>query len=258
MAQRILLDQTYEPWEYLVAEGNQRNITEVYKFGENTTVSTTEETVWTSGGAKTWPAAAVALEVTSSDVDDTSAGNGAQTVTLEGLDANYAEISETVDMNGQTADAGSTTTATFFRVNRMYVATAGTTNTNEGDIYTSTGTQTAGVPDTATTIQATIAAGEGQSEHAFYTIPAGKTGLLHSVHVSCHDNTNNASIRIRTSENGGPWLVQDKFLVFQDTIDFHFDYPLVFNEKTDIEILATAGASTVDVTATFGLALRTN
>jgi hypothetical protein len=258
MTQRIKLANDYEPWPYRVSSDRDRTYSEVYKFGENTAVSTTEETIWTLGGAKTWPAAAVALEVSSSDIDDTSAGTGAQTVTIEGLDANYAEISETVDMNGQTVDAGSTTTATFLRVNRMFVATAGTTNTNEGTIYTSTGTQTAGVPTDLTTVQASIAPNEGQSEHAAYTIPAGKTGYLHGVHVSCHDNTNNASIRIRTSENGGPWLVQDKFLVFQDTIDFHFEYPLIFNEKTDIEILGTAGASTVDVTATFSLALRTN
>jgi hypothetical protein len=102
------------------------------KFGYNATTNTTAETIWTQSNAYTWNSAAQ-LELTSTDADDTdTTGAGARTVTIEGLDANYAEITETVDMNGQTADAGSTTTASFLRVNRMYVASESYVRSNSG------------------------------------------------------------------------------------------------------------------------------
>jgi hypothetical protein len=138
MATEIKLDQEYLPFGLAVAMERDRVGSPNTKFGFNATCGNTAETIWTQSNAYTWNAAAQ-LELTSTDADDTdTTGNGARSVTIEGLDANYAEISETVDMNGQTADAGSTTTASFLRVNRMYVATAGSTGVNEGIIYAST------------------------------------------------------------------------------------------------------------------------
>jgi hypothetical protein len=252
MAQKILLDEDYIPFGLAVALQRDRVGSTNYKFGYNAAVGTTAETIWLQGGAYTWNAAA-ALEVTSTDADDTdTTGNGARTVLIEGLDANYNEISETVDMNGQTADAGS------LRVNRMTVATAGTTGVNEGIIYASTGDQTTGTPNDLTTIRATIGASTGQTLQALYTVPASKTLYLFGLHASCADNTNSAQIDLLTSENGGPWQTKDRFAVQQGSNTYRFEFPRVFNEKTDIEVQGTASGATVDASASFEFLLIDN
>jgi hypothetical protein len=54
-------------------------------------------------GDLSYAAAALQMTVSSSSASDTSAGTGARTVLITGLNANYAVISESVTMNGQTA-----------------------------------------------------------------------------------------------------------------------------------------------------------
>ena len=257
MAQEILLDQEYIPFGLAVAAERDRVGDPEYKFGFNSAVGTSAETIWAQGAAYTWNSAAQ-LELTSTDVDDTdTTGAGARTVTIEGLDANYAAISETVELNGQTADAGSTTTASFLRVNRMYVASAGASGVNEGVIYASTGTQTTGTPDDLTTIRATIAANAGQTLQAIYTVPAGKTMYLYALHASSAATTGSSQIDFLTSENAGPWRTKDRFAVQQGSVTYHFKFPRVFNEKTDMEIQGTASTGTNDVSASFEFLLMT-
>jgi hypothetical protein len=197
--------------------------------------------------------------VTSTDTDDTdTTGAGARTVTIEGLDANYAEITETVDMNGQTADAGSTTTASFLRVNRMYVATAGATGVNEGVIYASTGDQTVGVPDVASTIRARIDTNAGQTLQAFYTVPAGKTLYLYQIWASSAATTASAQIDFLTSEDGGPWRTRNRFACQQGSVIAPYNFPLAINEKTDIEMQATSSVGDIDVSGSFEFILVDN
>lgn len=51
------------------------------------------------------PTTATALEILSSDANDTAAGTGARTVTVEGLDGSGNPLTETVSMNGTAAVA---------------------------------------------------------------------------------------------------------------------------------------------------------
>jgi len=165
-----------------VARGNINGVAGVNKFGANLTVGTSYEDIWLQGGTWTKLAAATTLKVTSSSANDTSAGTGAQTFYIEGLDANYLEISETVSMNGQTAVV---TANTYLFVNRAYILTAGTGGVNAGDIYIvdDSDTHTSGVPDTASLIQVKISAGQGQTQQAIYTIPANKTAYLTTLYL---------------------------------------------------------------------------
>jgi hypothetical protein len=252
MAQKILLDEDFIPFELLVAMERDRIGAPNTKFGYNADISNSAETIWLQGGAYTWNAAAQ-LELTSTDADDTdTTGAGARTVTIEGLDANYVEITETVDMNGQTADAGSTTTASFLRVNRMYVATAGATGVNEGTIYASTGDQTTGTPNDLTTIRATIGPSAGQTLQCIYTVPAGKTAYLYQIWASSADTTASAQIDFLTSEDGGPWRTKNRFACQQGSVIARYNFPLVIPEKTDIEMQGTrSAAGSIDVSGSF-------
>lgn len=90
------------PEQFLVevVKGNIPGHTLRHRFGKGL-VSTTMVPIASSLKYPT-PTAAVTLEVVSSDADDTIAGAGARTVTVLGLDANWEEISQTVDMDGLT------------------------------------------------------------------------------------------------------------------------------------------------------------
>lgn len=86
-----------------VAKGDFTGYSKVSKFGRNASVkSSGYETIWDGSNLYPWPTAAETLEVASSDNDDTSAGTGARTVEIQGLDSNWDPLTETVTMNGGT------------------------------------------------------------------------------------------------------------------------------------------------------------
>ena len=65
------------------------------------------------------------------------------------------------------------------------MASCGSGGVNAGDIYTTddADTHTAGVPDTQTLIQSKIATGEGQSQLARFTVPAGFTAYITHIYL---------------------------------------------------------------------------
>jgi hypothetical protein len=241
-----------------LARSQVYNHRHVFKYGFNATVTTSNDTIWFEEGSYTWSSAAVKLKISSDNAADDAASTGAKTVTVEGLDGNYAEISETVTMDGTTPVE---TDATFLRTHRMFVATAGTGLTNTGVIYAAdTGDTygTPGVPDTATGIRSTIGASEGQTLQAFYTVPAGYTAYLMQVSAGSVDGTNATTITLRTRVQGGAFRTKQKFIVFKGTEVMRHEIPLVIAEKTDIEMLGDAATGTTDVAADFDLILVKN
>ncbi|MGB0897531.1 MAG: hypothetical protein ACPGRW_09445 [Flavobacteriaceae bacterium] len=161
-----------------VATGNIAGVSNVSKFGYNPSVGTTTyESIWEGSNVYPWQTVADQLEVLSSSANDTSAGTGARTVELEGLDSSWNILTETVTMNGTTAV---TTTGSFLRIFRARVVTAGSGLINAGDI-------TIRDQDTSTTrALITNSAGKsmGQTLMAVYTVPAGKTAYLKNINFS--------------------------------------------------------------------------
>jgi len=254
MTQEIKLNNEFLPWGVRVAAGFQRDQSHNHKFGFNAAAGSAD-TIWLQDGAYTWPAAAAVLDITSTDdTDDNTAGDGALTVTIEGLDANFAEISSTVTLDGQTAVL--TTGKSFLRVNRMYVASSGVNGTNTGIIYASTGTQSTGTPDVATTIRATIGAGLSQTQQAFYTVPAGKRAYIQQLTYTSTHVTASCTFDFLIREAGSTvWLNKGRNLVLQNTHICRPEVPQVFDAGTDIEIQGTASAATVPATAEIDILL---
>jgi len=243
----------YEPFELQVARGQIQAHSVVTIAGYNSDVDTAWEMI-TPVGNLSYPAAALQMTVSSADADDTSAGTGARTVLITGLDANYAVISETVTMNGQTAV---TTTNSFLRINAMLVTTAGTSLANEGIIYIGTGTVTSGVP---ATIYNVIAAGFNNATSSQYTIPAGYTGYLVVARIGLAQDAGTTLITARTrfvGTNGialtGPVIVTNNGI---STIDF--PYPIAIAEKTRIQGEAIGGAADNEAAGFFELVLIKN
>ena len=257
MAEKILLHNDYIPFGLKVASEQDTIGKHVFKYGANATVGTSAEHVWAYSGTYTWPAAATTMDITSSSAADTSAGTGARTVVIEGLDADYAEISETITMNGQTAVVS---TNTYLRVHRAYVATAGTGLTNAGLIYVadSVVTHTSGVPSDLTEIATTIEVGNGQTLQAFYTVPAGYTAYLTRFSASTGEIVNSVTVSLRKRLEGGAFRVAERLVVLGNSFSSIHDVPLVFPEKTDIDVIGVASASTVNTAASFDLILMPN
>lgn len=120
-----------------------------------------------------FPAAAATLTAESIDLNDAGAGTGAQIVRVEGLDANFAEITEDFTLNGVTPVAG---LKSFLRINAVRVIQAGSTKANVGDIIVKHGADIVGQ----------IVAGTNFSSQAIYTIPAGFRGMVLSAFFSAN------------------------------------------------------------------------
>jgi len=241
-----------EPFNLQVARNQIAYHESVYKFGNNAAVADSLETIWSQGGLYSYLSAATVLKVSSSSTDDASAGTGARTVELFGLDGDYNEISETVTLNGQTAV---NTTQSFLRINRMIVRSAGSGGANAGVIYAGTGTVTTGVP---ANIYAIINGdGSNQTLMALWTVPAGYTGYLMQYDVSNGTTSNTPAVcklSLVARPFGEVFQIKDvKSLTTGMHIENTLIVPLKFTEKTDIEARAISSSASVsfDISAAF-------
>jgi hypothetical protein len=240
---------TTEPFYLQVARNQISFHKSNFKFGFNSDVDDSLETVWAQGGLYSYLASASVLKVSSSSTADTSAGTGARTVELSGLDTNYDEISETVTLNGQTAV---NTTNEFLRINRMVIRSAGTGGQNAGVIYAGTGTVTTGVPANK---YATIAIGDNQTVMALWTVPRGYTAYLLQTDITVATTQNNkyCTVHLVARPNGEVFQIKDKFVKAESSVHQTYTIPLKFEGKTDIEVRAIGDSSGADIAISAGL-----
>lgn len=191
-------------------------------------VATVPETVSPIGGMLTLRTAAAVFEVVSSSALDTNtAGVGARTVSIWGVDANFNEVTEVIALNGITPVVGA---VLFYRVNSVVVATAGGAKTNVGTILV----RDAG----AGTTRSMIVLGQGRSEVGVFTVPAGHKMLATGWTVSARDNVGQkalADVAFYTTTEGVRAV--DWRMVIDGTIPANLGAPHVFPEKTDIEVV---------------------
>jgi hypothetical protein len=225
----------------------------LWKFGFNADIAGSYETVWDIGGTYSWPAAAAKVSVSSNDTDDAAAGDGARTVTIYGLDANYHPISEQVTMSGVSLPL---TSAEFLRVNRIIVNESGNSGTNEGTIYVGTGvsaTTTASGSGTPAAVWAAVLPTNGQTLMAIWTVPAEHNFFLSSLFVnSSLGGAANKTLtcRLMMRPEGGSWNIKDKFTTALSSVTIKHDFPVKVAPKTDIMVEALTGG-TYDVSAAF-------
>lgn len=206
------------------------NTSHVHKFGYNTAVGTSYEPI-TDLGTHVLPSSAAAVSVVSSSTNDDAAGTGAQTLEIQGLDADYNLQTSTVSLDG--TNAVTTGSDTYLRVFRMRVLTAGTGETNAGNITASIGGSNV----------AQINAGNGQTLMGVYTVPAGHNAFLTKFQASLSKNQE-AQVQLRTkAASNGAWQVKGQFGTFANTVEYEYAVPLVISEKTDIQFRAKAGAT---------------
>lgn len=250
----LTLDDRTEPFELQVSRNQIEGHRRVVVFGYNGDIDTSIETIWPSGGLLSFPAAALQMKVSSSNANDTSAGTGARTIFIEGLDTNHAEISETVTLNGQTAV---TTTNSYLHINNAYVATAGSGLSAAGDIYIGTGTVTAGVP---ATIYDIIAFDYNARVTGSYTIPANYTGYLVQGLFSAGQASGSTSVTGRLMTRGANSIRMTAAVVTLNngSADYAFEYPVPIPEKTTVEAQGLGSAANNSCASMFILILIRN
>ena len=196
------------------------------------------------------------MKISSADVDDTSAGDGARTVQIYGLDANYVLQNEVITLNGRTAVE---TVGTYIRIWRMVVRTAGATESNEGIVYAGTGTVTDGVPANKF---AAISVGQNQTLMAVWTVPVGKTALLKGIEHIVFDTpgglTSGATIRVVARPSGETFQTKHKTVLTNSPFNPPEKVFAVFTEKTDVEVRAVVNANTAAVSAALRLEVLDN
>lgn len=219
-------------------------LTRITALGNNpdVTVAAIPEDVWTGGGIYPWMTAATALEIVSTDVNDTSAGTGARTVIVQGLDINYIEVSQTITLNGTTPVA---LPQNLFRINAALVMSAGSNKTNIGIINI----QDAG----AGTIRAILPAGYGITKQSIYTVPAGHTLQVLSQFFGFNEVAGgNKFARFATfvQSSNGFYRLPFELAVGDEPPYRHDGVPgLTLLEKTDFAIRCTAVSGTSNITA---------
>ena len=239
-----------------IANGDVDGYAAIHKFGRNPNVGNAPETVWMHGGKYQYLAvdSPSTLYAYSAESEDSASGDAARTITIFGLDNNFNEIEETVTVGG------AATTLEFLRVYRAFVATAGVTTTNEGNVLISTG---AGGTGTVLADIGTIGSGTtfglGQTQLSLYTIPAGKTGYLTTWNVGCAPMNNKATVLLNSRELDGdtPFRTKDIVDLVGGYHTQNYSTPLRFPEKTDIEVVAAADTSTI-ISSSFDIILVDN
>jgi hypothetical protein len=210
------------------------------------------ESIWDQGGLYVFPPSATVMQVSSTSANDTSAGTGARTVLVSGLDADYLPITETVTLSGQTQVA---TVAQFLRIHGIVTATAGSLGQNAGDVYVGTGAAVGGVPPA---VYSRARPGWNASQQIQYTVPAGNTAYIVNTFTSATGSALNQSTLIslrRRFFDSGLFVRSGSVVAGGQAVDSTGNLYTRVPEKTDIDAVCETTDNNVIVAAQFRILL---
>lgn len=239
-----------------IAGGLVDGYSAIHKFGRNPNVGNIPETIWMHGGIYQYldVGSDSTVYVYSASSDDGPGNDGAHTITVQGLDNDFNLIEETITVNGAAS------TASFLRVYRAFVATAGVLAANDGNVIISTAAAGGGtVLADIGVIGSGTTTGLGQTQLALYTIPAGKTGYITTWNIGVAPTNNAVTVTLLSRELGGGATFRTKDIV--DIVGGYttqnYSIPLRFPEKTDIEVRGTGDTSSI-ISSSFDIILVDN
>jgi hypothetical protein len=225
----------------------------VDKFGRNADVDTGGfEDIWDGGATWVAPTAPRVHNVTSTDANDTSAGDGARTVQVYGLDADGLLQNEIVTLAGTAIAA---TDGTYSMIHRMVVRSAGTIAQNVGTVLATAVTDA--------TVTAQISPEQNQTLMAVYQVPSDKTGYLLVWYSSMNRNvtTGAANVRLLVKPPGEVFQVKGLIgLVGAGKSSFRHKkvLPLPIAASSIVKVDADVSASNTDVSAGYEILLEDN
>jgi len=230
-----------------IASGDTKGVSHINKFGFNNTVPTDWELISVVSENLVYATTASVAGAVSDDATDDLTGTGARTVKIQGVDANYDLLTETVDMDGTDS---AVTTGEFLRIFRASVETAGTNGTAAGNIDITLGSDIQGRIDTDY---------DNQTLQCNYTVPAGKTAYIKRFQSTSTKDNKAALVGIFTRPPGGVFKVKQMIEMYRNTVTVDFPIPLEIPEKTDIEVRGkNLNTGQISIGASFDLILVDN
>jgi len=243
------------------ADTRQSSRSVISKFGLNTNVAAaTEELI---SGIGTLPyagflTASLPMRVKAGgDAQDSSAGTGARSIIIEGLDDNWEFVTGLLITSGASASAATSTS--FRRVFRAYVSgSGGYGNSNAAAITIQTSDGTADVLQ----IPTVDSHGGGQTVHGAYTVPEGKIAFCRRASVSVEGNKaadvyfwQRQKADVVTTPFTSP-RIWSTFTGIQGNVEREFkSYVGPFPSKTDIYVTAIGPSGGAGVASQFDLVI---
>jgi hypothetical protein len=260
--QRAWQGSAGQPEDFLieVEKGNIAGHSIVHKFGHGNvatdlvpvTISLTYET----------PTAAVALEIVSDDAADALDDIGSWAYTVTGIDATYAELTQTVAAHATTGLTAVAIPTSLLRVYRWGVSASGNYGTQTATSHVGElSLRVSGAGATWSTIE-DVPLPQGQSEIGCYTVPDGFSAYIiqQDIHV---DSTKAVDVVIMARQ--GIDITSSPFTPFKAVAHYvgvtghnptDFKAPMDnFPGKTDIIYMAKVTSSTADVSVHFSILL---
>ena len=238
-----------EPFDLQVARGLIGGHSSFSVFGYNPDVDTAEESIWPDGGTVPHPSTASVLSIVSTNAadDGSPAGTGAHTVFIEGLDANYGVVSESVTLNGTTPVS---TVKSYMYINQFYVTTVGSGGVNAGEI-------TAKVD---TTLYDLIATGYNQRTTGHYCVPAGYTAYMTSGVITTGQVSGSTSVTAFLKQHGpdGVLRVGAVSTLNNGSVQYDFNPPYRIPEKNCIGASVIGSATNNSASSFFNIILIKN
>ena len=244
-----------------IARGVLTGKSHINKYGRNpdcaqaasSTAVNIGRSIWDGGiaGAVNWlaPTASRVHQLVSTSVNDTSAGTGARTVQIYGLDVNYALFNETITLNG----TGNVATSAFTMIYRMRVRSAGSTGWNAGTIKATA--------DSDGTVTAQITIGYSQTLMTQFMVPASTKGFMTSFAGTLKKSggvAKFADVFLMSKEFGEVWRIRESGSCASDGQNkFVHDFKphKTFQAKELIELRANPSADGQDVSGSYDLIL---
>lgn len=184
----------------------------INKFGYTGTDVNGTATVWDGDATSAlypYPAAGL-VSITSTSGSDTG-----EAVEVQGLDGDYNQIVETINVGS----TGTTTFSRVFRARKVDAVNVGTVSINVGG-----------------SLAAQILPGNAQTLMAVYTIPAGKTGYLVKFQGSS-DKSTAVKFKLFCRTFGGVFNLKGQWgTQGGNVVTYDYPIPLTFEEKSDIKI----------------------
>jgi len=231
------------------ASGADSNLGSINKFGRNTAVASGgKEEIWDGSAAYVFPATALMTSI--SQTTDQAAMQG-ETIEVQGLDANWAAVTQDAVLNADDTTTVVTLTTPLIRCFRMKVqstvvadSTIRVHNAAENQDY------------------AVITVGKQQTQMAIYTVPADKVGYITNYYAH-HNPTSGQTftsnpIELWATDNANSYAAQLKHAV-GIAADGSFQHPfhpfIKVTEKSDIYITSSPVSGAADISAGFDIIL---
>lgn len=240
-----------------IARGLASGVRVIHCFGRNVAVGSTFTPVTRSGFYRTpTVSGATPLRIKAGgNINDTANGTGARAVTLTGIDATGALISETIATAG--ASASAPTSRSFIRLLDAVVSASGTYATQTSASHVGNIFIENAIGDTDWALISDGSFPRSDSEIGAYTVPRGRNAYVQAIRLSS-DADKKANIIffkrsgiLQTLAPYSAMVLIAEFPQVSGSLQVDYDPPIAFPELTDFGFMASVSASTVDVTVSF-------